>query len=553
MALTRTDVGLYESKAAIGTAAFTTPSFTPPANSLLVIAVGFVGTAITGDLGTPTIEGGGLAFTSRSTAFVSPAWAIKLAVFTAPVGGSPAPMTLTVDDDNNQNIGGYTLSVVAFTGVDGTTPVAGAVTSGSTNIGDGEEKQTLAATPAAEDVTMSWVAVDGEPGPPKPTMAAGWTKIHEGKTAGEGGLFAMRREASTSTTVTLSDSWGGSVFYKASMISLIIKAGKGSNVVELGRVTETSTAQAFTSKKTAPMAQVATTSLAMAIAPRKVKELGRAGDVAAAMTIAPRKRVSLGQVAENDVAQGMTSRKRTTIGQVAEGDLATGMTSRKGVSLGRASEAATAQGMTSRKRQVIGQVAELASARALSVRRTFSLGRAGDVAAAQAFTARRAKVLGQVAETDLAIAVDLTRALQVGQVTDLASALGLAPRKSKVLGQVAELGTARTIVPLRILVLDRVAELDFAGAIALPLPPTPDLDTPFGAICLSAEETSALVVSSLIRGAIALGVEWTGAVLVRPDAHGAIALGHSRSALGLGVEETGAIALGLEERSAQRV
>jgi len=227
VALARTDIGLYESKGAIGKAAYVSPSFTPPANSLLVVAVNFIGEGLSGDLGTPTVSGGGLTYTSRVAATGTPAWCTKLVVFTAPVGSSPSSMTLTVDDDNDQVIAGYVLSVVAFTGYDTTTPVAGAVTSGTTNIADGAETQTLAATPTAEDVSLSWVLIDGEPGPPKPTMAAGWTKIHEGRFYGsEGGVFAMRRESSTSTSVTVTDIWTSGTFYKASMVSLIVKAGK---------------------------------------------------------------------------------------------------------------------------------------------------------------------------------------------------------------------------------------------------------------------------------------------------------------------------------------
>lgn len=234
MALTRTDVGVYESKTGNGTAAFATGSFTPPANSLLVIAVGFISNGLTGDIGTPTIEGGGLTYTSRATAFGLAAWAMKLAIFTAPVGASPSSMTITVDDDNNQDIFGWTVAVTAFTGYDTTTPVAGAVSSAGTNIGDGEEKQTLGATPAEADVSMLFIYLDSSTGPPKPTLAAGWTKIYDAKTAGEGGLATARREASTSTEVKVTDVFGNvGSFAKGSLISLIVKASTGATVTDL--------------------------------------------------------------------------------------------------------------------------------------------------------------------------------------------------------------------------------------------------------------------------------------------------------------------------------
>lgn len=235
MALARTVVGLYESKSAFGTSAFSTGEFTPPANSLLLVTVEMIGNGTTGDLGTPTIEGGGLTYTPITSGFGSPAWSLKAITFRAQVGASPSAMKITVDDDNNQNIDAYTVSVIAYTGHDTTTPAAGAVTSGSTNIGDGEESQTLATAPSEADDTVNVIALDTSLGPPKPVYETGWSSIHEGKLSGEGGLAIARRSASTSTTVKIKDVWnpGGGSFTKGIMYSFIVKAATGGKALTL--------------------------------------------------------------------------------------------------------------------------------------------------------------------------------------------------------------------------------------------------------------------------------------------------------------------------------
>lgn len=239
MALARTDVGVFTNASSPhGTAAFTTTSFTPPANSLLLVGVALMedggGTPQANeDIGVPTISGGGLTYT-RETALDGtglPWYSTKLVVFRAPVGGSPASMTITVDDDTNQAIYGYAVSVIAFTGYDTTTPTAGQIGTGSTDIGDGAHTVTLTTAPTTDDVTLFWLGLDAENNPANSTMAAGWTKVHDdGGPGGSSVIVAARREASTSTTVSVTDVYtaAGSIF-KGSMSALIVKAAAGSS------------------------------------------------------------------------------------------------------------------------------------------------------------------------------------------------------------------------------------------------------------------------------------------------------------------------------------
>ena len=228
MALSRTDVGIYkDSSTPHGTSSFSTSAFTPPDNSLLVISVALMGLAITGDLGTPTIDGGGLTYTpiSGATVTLSPTYAVKMVAFTAPVT-TGASMTITVDDDNNQNIFGYEVEVTAWTGYDTSTPITGVVSSTTTDIADGAESRTLAATPATDDVTLVFCICDADGATANPTLAAGWTKIHDSGSAGGGGtMWNARRESSTSTTVSVTDIYTGTgSLYKAGLYAFIVKA-----------------------------------------------------------------------------------------------------------------------------------------------------------------------------------------------------------------------------------------------------------------------------------------------------------------------------------------
>lgn len=222
--LQRIDIGSYASAATYGTASYVTGSFTPPANSLLVVAVAMMGNTTTGDLGTPTISGGGLTYTLQSNAYGAASWSHRLNVFTAPVGGSPSSMTITVDDDDNQNIFNYAISVMAYVGYDTGTPITGIISSGSTDIADGAETQTLSATPTADDETLAFLASDAD-NVPNNTVFSGFTKIFDTGVAGGTSVVVAARGGSTSTSVVVSDAYTATgTYFKGAMISLIVKA-----------------------------------------------------------------------------------------------------------------------------------------------------------------------------------------------------------------------------------------------------------------------------------------------------------------------------------------
>lgn len=228
MALVRTNQGSWTSTSTYGTGSYTTGSFTPPANSLLLVIIERLGNNTTGDLGQASCSGGSLSWTFLGSARGEANWSSRTDAHYAEVGGSPSSMTLTVDDA--YNIYQWNVVCVAYTGYDTATPIAGYVTSGSTDIGDGSETQTLAATPTANDVSLYALFIDcGSIA--NPTMASGWTELYESGEADSGEVVLAERTGSTSTSVTCDDTYTGAFnYYKAGMFSWIVKVATSTTI-----------------------------------------------------------------------------------------------------------------------------------------------------------------------------------------------------------------------------------------------------------------------------------------------------------------------------------
>ena len=177
MALVRTGRGSYPSGTAHGTTPFSTGSFTPSDNSLLVVPVMHFLTfgGGTQDPGQPTItdssSGGPLSWTHRGRVFINTDAPFNLSIFTAPVT-TGASMTITVDDDDNDSVGSWNVHVVEFTGYDTDTPIGGFITSGNnTNINDGAHTLTLTQAPTVDDQTLACLALDVTSSPADATSA----------------------------------------------------------------------------------------------------------------------------------------------------------------------------------------------------------------------------------------------------------------------------------------------------------------------------------------------------------------------------------------------
>lgn len=208
----------------VGTASVSTNSFTPPANSLLVVIVGMMGGDTSGDLGQPTISGGGLTYSFIGQARGESSWSIRNNAFYAQVGSNPTSMTITVDDNDNQFIWSYYITVMAYTGYDTSNPVAGFVTSNTTDIGDDGETQTLANAPSMQDNTL--LSIFGDESPSSATaLSSGWSAVWD-----PGQFYVADRSNSNNRSVVVTDVADSP--WKSSMLSFIVKAAP-SNVSAL--------------------------------------------------------------------------------------------------------------------------------------------------------------------------------------------------------------------------------------------------------------------------------------------------------------------------------
>lgn len=232
MALSRTDLlgQLSGASGNFGTGAFTTSSFSPPSNSLLVVAVLAIENAATSTsfLAELTIaSSNGLTFTNRVETEASPtAFGLAIRIWTAPVTTGTS-MTLTLDC-GTRSIGTYATSVVAYTGYDTGTPVGGT----GSNFHDGitgtptAASLTLNASPAATSEVFGAAGMDKSSA--NATPGAAFTEIHDLFNSDWGGLETEIRTGSTSTTVDWVDLIpGGGTLFNYGVVGLAVNVASG--------------------------------------------------------------------------------------------------------------------------------------------------------------------------------------------------------------------------------------------------------------------------------------------------------------------------------------
>lgn len=123
----------YNDTAAAATQSVTSPSFTPSANSLLVVAVSPQRENHTTAQSYSISDSIGLTWTQRGqTGNVTGAFGGDLIVWTATIGGSPAAMTVTVDPWATSVTGWIGIEIFDVTGHDTSTPMAQAGTTSTT-------------------------------------------------------------------------------------------------------------------------------------------------------------------------------------------------------------------------------------------------------------------------------------------------------------------------------------------------------------------------------------------------------------------------------------
>lgn len=213
-----------------GTGSWVTNSFTPPSNSLLVVAETYIennGTT-TDPTSALAISGGGWTYTGQTSTVSQPTnFPTVTKIWTAPVAVG-ASMTLTLSA-GGRSAGVYSVSVVAYTGYDGVTPVGATATGNQSGGFAGPPTPltlTLGAAPAVASEVFAGVGTNRSVAGATP--GAGWTEDCDTENTDWGGLQTQTRNNSTSTSVDWADlrSGGGALFnYAAAAIE--IRSGTG--------------------------------------------------------------------------------------------------------------------------------------------------------------------------------------------------------------------------------------------------------------------------------------------------------------------------------------
>lgn len=224
MALVRTNRINSASADNFGTGNYTSASFTPSANSLVVVWAWVIQEAADVIEGTnlTVSDSLGSSFTSRVATTSSPGWGYGIRCWTMEAGASPAARTVTVGIGGT-NAHAYRLWVDDITGYDTTTPVTGAIV-GTDADGDGAAALTLAASPTVDDIIYGAAATGISSGTPSVSPGSGFTELLDALSTGWANWHLQTVTGVTSTNVPWADlNAGAGSNLGATLAALIIK------------------------------------------------------------------------------------------------------------------------------------------------------------------------------------------------------------------------------------------------------------------------------------------------------------------------------------------
>lgn len=196
--------GATETASSTDATSYTGPGpWTPAANSILVAGVAATSTV----LANPTMTGGGLTWTLRSSSLYNAISTVY--VFTAVAGASPSSTTITFDCTGDGATGAV-IGVVEVTGGNTSNPVRQFKANNATSTNPTWTLDT------AMDTNNGYFAFYGAPkNPPGTAAPTSWTLSldtgHTSPTNGAAGAFRAGGETGTTVTFTDVDSlaWGG--------------------------------------------------------------------------------------------------------------------------------------------------------------------------------------------------------------------------------------------------------------------------------------------------------------------------------------------------------
>lgn len=220
---------------------WTTGSFTPPNNCLLVVFAAEICDDGNDSEPTLTLSGGGLTWTKQvvKTGHVASNYPVSVAMFTAPVT-TGSSMTLMLTDFN---IGSFqysiSLRVNSVTGYNTSTPI-GATANGATTGVTGASSITLSSTPAASSIIFAGTAdTDYNDGQTGITEGIGWTVLNAYESLDGWVLDATQYiTGSTSTTVpwqALAVGTGMDIHNQAACAIEILAAAGGGETITIDK------------------------------------------------------------------------------------------------------------------------------------------------------------------------------------------------------------------------------------------------------------------------------------------------------------------------------
>lgn len=196
----------------------------------------------------------------------------------------------------------------------------------------------------------------------------------------------------------------------------------------------------------------------------QVVAIGQVSSTETAQPLGRTKRRAVAQTSTTELAQPLTRAKRRAIAQTATSELAQPVTRAKRRAIGQTSTTETAQPVI--RRGLINQVATVELAQPLGRRKSRTLGQVASSELAQPLGRRKARAVGLVTTTEFAQAVRVNKRLLQVASTDLAQPLTRAKRRT--VGQVTTVELAQPLGRRKLRTLGQVTSVEFAQAVGAP-------------------------------------------------------------------------------------
>lgn len=201
---------------------YTTASFTPPASSLLVLVFHAANDILAGaDIRDGlSVSGGGLTWTRQlgpGAAILNAEFVTTGELWTAPVGGSPASMTITLSHSGNAQFasGVGTIVVDAYTGYDTVTPIGAKIDGDLGTNGSTPNALTLPSSPVTTSIVHADAETFSNANDSTASAGSGYTQVRNIQNAvnGNGTQETETRTGSTSTTVSWTTTSSGQTLW----------------------------------------------------------------------------------------------------------------------------------------------------------------------------------------------------------------------------------------------------------------------------------------------------------------------------------------------------